>query len=400
LKGILSEEELNEIGFPDTFRFVDRLLSFGNIVKVLKSSTGNISGFTRLESETYRNKRFTTYFAKKALIAVFTDCTERSPTFHLFPLDTIQEKQRKCWFQVWTEGKDRRQAWQNFLGRDFHGLEEAFYKPHFEDQIDDEYLKESALKSLSQAGNNQEKLYDLSFSANNIHNRGPQEGDLGVLVCLDEEIDELARKDTPFFRYISLFKEKKANMALILIGDKDQREFREVIELLPLDKKEDVVIPVAMGKSADPLKVNRQTLLKILLNAHSTAVMARMGRVVGNTMTNVNPSNLKLIGRATYLVMNHVNDAVSQDEWARKWGKADPLTYEQANAVLFEAMDYVKEKGGQTSEVELSILRILEALRNNVFLEWEEVLKISGTIGLEGYLEKYNPAMRYHKMDK
>jgi N-acetylmuramic acid 6-phosphate (MurNAc-6-P) etherase len=386
LKGFLSDEELEEAGFPKNFRLEDRLRSFGNILKVLKSSIGNISSFTQLESETYRNKRFATYFAKKAMITVFIDCAERSPTFHLYPLDTIQEKQRKCWFQVWTHGKNRRQAWHNFMGRDFRGLEKAFYLPHFMDKIDDDYLKEAALRSLSQAGNNQEQFYDLSYSANNIQYRGPQEGDMGVLVCMDEEIDELASSDSDLSRFISLFKEKRANLALILIGDKDPQEFEE-----------DVVIPIVLEKSYDPLNVIRHTLLKILLNAHSTAVMARMGRVVGNTMTNVNPSNLKLIGRATYLIMSHVNDAVSQDEWAQKYGRTDAITYEQANAVLYDAMDFVSKRAGQTSEVELAIIRILEVLRNDVSLGWEEVLSISETVGFEEYLEKHNPALRYHK---
>jgi N-acetylmuramic acid 6-phosphate etherase len=186
-------------------------------------------------------------------------------------------------------------------------------------------------------------------------------------------------------------------MALILIGDKDPQEFREIIDLLPIEKKGDVVIPVAIGNSEDPLKLNRQTLLKILLNAHSTAVMARMGRVLGNTMSNVNPSNLKLIGRATFLIMSHVNDAISQDEWKKKWGEADLFTYEQANAVLYDAMDFVAGRADQTSEVELSILRILETLRTQKPIDWDEALSISETTGLEEYLEKYNPALRHHK---
>lgn len=388
LRKLLSDEELEEAGFPNNFHLDDRLRSFANILEVLKSSIGNISGFTRLESETYQNNRFTTYFAKRALATVFIDCAERSPTFHLYSLDTIQEKQRKCWFQVWTHGKDQRQAWQNFLGRDFRGLEEAFYKPHFMDQIDDDYLKKAVLRSLSQAGNNQKKCYDLSFSANNIHYRGPQEGDMGILVCMDEEIDELASSDSDLSRFVSLFKEKRASLALILIGDKDPQEFEE-----------DVVIPIVLKKSGDPLGVIRQTLLKILLNAHSTAVMAKMGRVVGNTMINVNPSNLKLIGRATYLIMSHVNDAVSQDEWAQKYGRTNAITYDQANAVLYDTMDFVLKQVGQTSEVELSIIRILEALRNDVFLGWEEALSISKTVGLEEYLKKHNPALRHDKKE-
>ncbi len=397
LKGFLSEKEMHAVGFPEHFKPQDRLRSFGNILDALKKSVGDISGFTQSESETYRNKKYATYFAKEALITVFTDCTERSPTFHLFPLDTIQEKKRKCWFQVWTEGKDRKEAWQNFLGRDFRGLEEVFYLPHFQSQIDDDYLKDKAIKSLVQARKGQQECYDLSLSADNIRHRGPQEGDLGVLVCLDDEIDELSRKDSRFFRFVSLFKEKKANIALILIGNKDQNEFREIVDQLGLEKSGDVVIPVAMEKSGDPIKLYRQSLLKILLNTHSTAVMARMGRVVGNTMTNVDPSNLKLIGRATYLVMNHVNDTISQDEWSQKWGVTDPIAYDQANAVLYDAMDFVARQGGQTSEVELSIIRILEALRKGVFIDWDEALAISEKTGLEEYLEKHNPGLRHKK---
>jgi N-acetylmuramic acid 6-phosphate (MurNAc-6-P) etherase len=146
--------------------------------------------------------------------------------------------------------------------------------------------------------------------------------------------------------------------------------------------------------------LNRQTLLKILLNAHSTGVMARMGRVVGNTMTNVDPSNLKLIGRATFLILSHVNDTINRDEWVQKWGETDPITYDQANAVLSEAMDYAAERDGQISEVELAILRILEALRRDTFIGWDEALSLSETIGLEQYLKEHNPALRYQKEER
>ena len=50
----------------------------------------------------------------------------------------------------------------------------------------------------------------------------------------------------------------------------------------------------------------------MLMNAHSTAVMTMMGRVVGNTMTNVRAGNLKLIGRATYLTKMHVDDVIKR----------------------------------------------------------------------------------------
>jgi hypothetical protein len=309
-------------------------------------------------------------------------------------LDTILEKEKKCWLQVWTEGKDYKQAWQNFLGRGFRGLDEKFYKPHFSSQIDDVYLKEAALRSLSNAGNDQDKLYDFSFSEENIETRGPRERDLGALVCVDEEIDELSDAESSLFRFIAHFKENNANLALVLVSDKEPQMIQEIIGRLREIQNTDVVINITLDRTDDPLKLNRQTILKMFLNTHSTGVMARMGRVVGNTMTNVNPSNLKLIGRATFLIMSHVNDVVSRDEWIGMNGKTESLTYAEANAVLFEAIDFVSEQGGETSEVELSIIRILESLRKKSPISWEEALFVAETIGLERYLEKHNPALR------
>ncbi len=63
---------------------------------------------------------------------------------------------------------------------------------------------------------------------------------------------------------------------------------------------------------SDPLLVRQHIGLKMLLNAHSTCVMAKLGRLTGNTMTNVSPANLKLVGRATYLILMHVNEHLSK----------------------------------------------------------------------------------------
>lgn len=218
LKDFLPDEETLLLGFSPKTSIRERLLSFDEIRKHLMSSLKDLEKFALLEFKTYRNRKKATYFAKKALITVFIDCAERSPTFHLHPLDTADEKERKCWLQVWTEAKDYKHAWQTLLGRNFSGLDEPFYKHHFSSQIEDRYLKEAALKSLFQAGSDQEKLHDFSFSRENIERRGPQEGDLGVLVCMDEEIDELANIDSSSSQFISLLKENKANLALVLVS--------------------------------------------------------------------------------------------------------------------------------------------------------------------------------------
>ncbi len=67
--------------------------------------------------------------------------------------------------------------------------------------------------------------------------------------------------------------------------------------------------------------------VKLLLNALSTCTMVRLGRVMGNTMIWVVPSNLKLIDRATRYIM-----------------KLTGLTYEAANELLFEVIEYVEPR--------------------------------------------------------
>jgi N-acetylmuramic acid 6-phosphate etherase len=394
LRKRMTSVELSEAGFDKEPRLEDRLRSFDSIRKVLAKGLNQLGLLTRLESQTYLNKRFSSYFSRKALITVFIDCAERSPTFHLFPLDTVFEERRKCWLQVWTGGADYREAWQNLLGRRFRGLKEDFYEPHFLARIEDGYLKNAALKSLKLAGNGQETLYDFSFAGENIKKRGPREGDLGVVVAVDEEIDELADPDSSWSKFVDLFKSNDANLALILVGDREPEDVTDIFSRLPLDRDKDIVLQFRMDRKGDPLDLNRQTLLKMLLNAHSTAVMARLGRVVGNTMTEVSPSNLKLIGRATYLIMSHVNDVISQERWVRKYGRVGFVSYEEANSVLFEAMEFAGRTEGQTSEVALSIIRILEAMRTQGYVSWKDALLLAEKPGLEGYLETHNPSLR------
>ena len=65
------------------------------------------------------------------------------------------------------------------------------YRPAFETQVADPYSREAALRSLKSAGNDQEFLYDFSFSKSNVERRGPAPGDLGVLVLMDQEVRAL-----------------------------------------------------------------------------------------------------------------------------------------------------------------------------------------------------------------
>jgi N-acetylmuramic acid 6-phosphate (MurNAc-6-P) etherase len=385
LRRFLSPKELAQVGFADDVSFERSLEEFKGVLEEVRRHIPSIAALTALEADTYGSGRFSTYLAGRALITVFIDSTERSPTFRLFPLDTAGEPGRKCWIQVWTPAGSLEEAWRSFLGRPFRGLDPDFYRRPFEEEIDDPYLKAAALESLKKAGDDQQFLYDFSFSDDNIRKRGPQKDDLGVLILVGPEAEELEKADSPFRKFVELCRERGARLGLIVAG----RSSGPSASPLPPGMASPAIF-LDLPADNDPFGVRREVGLKMLLNAHSTAVMTRLGRVIGNTMTNVSPSNLKLIGRATFLIQTHVNDVLSRPGWVRLYGRREPIAYGEANAVLFDAIAFMKDKkeaAGQTAEVALSIIRILEALRQGRAQTNDEALGIVRDVGLNRYLE-------------
>ena len=76
-------------------------------------------------------------------------------------------------------------------------------------------------------------------------------------------------------------------------------------------------------------------------------------------------------------------------EWVKARGAREPVTYGEANAVLYDAIAYLKDKAaeaGQTAEVAFSIIRILESLKQKRGLSREETLDLVKTVGLSAYL--------------
>ncbi len=176
LSRFLTPREMARLGFGQTFDTGARLREFGAVLEAARAALPGVARLTEVEAKTYEEGHFSTYFAVKGLITVFIDSTERSPTFRLFPLDTVKEPQRKCWIQVWTAAGTPGDAWRAFLGRPFRGLEAGFYRGAFETGIEDPYLRRAALESLKKAGDDQQDLYDFSISAANVDGRGPEAG--------------------------------------------------------------------------------------------------------------------------------------------------------------------------------------------------------------------------------
>ena len=387
LRTMLSKREMARLGFAEETTLENRLGSFALLLPEIKRQAAEIARLTDLETKAYSAGCFSTYFAKEGLITVFIDSTERSPTFRLVPLDTVREPRRKSWIQVWTEAEAPAPAWKALLGRAFRGLDPLFYRKPFEAEIDDIYLKDKALQSLARAGDDQAVLYDFSFGGTNIQTRAPKKGDIVILALVGAEAAERRDRKSSFFRFAELATEGGAALGVVSVFDRTE-EKKAADGVFPTPR---VDIGLSVSRENDPMRIRQQVALKMVLNAHSTAVMAKLGKVVGNTMTNVSPSNLKLVGRATYLIQLHVNDVLGKPEWIRTFGARPPVSYEEANAVLFDSIAFMNDRpqgAAQSAEVALSIVRILESLRQKTGVPAEEALAIIQKKGLPDYLDK------------
>ncbi|KAF1712123.1 hypothetical protein CSC70_00905 [Pseudoxanthomonas kalamensis DSM 18571] len=384
LTPLLTSAEMQDLGFDAKADIASRLRDFAAIQKTVAASAPQVSAWTNREAAAYAAGHHATYLAQRALMPVFVDVTERAPTFRLAALDPVDAEQRRSWIQVWAPTEDPAQAWQALLQRPFHGLDPALYKAPFDTQIDDAYLHEAAQRSLAFAGAEQQHRYDLAWSPHNREHNGPQAGDLGALILLgDESAQALSQA------WLHDFANAGAGTFVVAVDDAPLsaealaalREQAPDLQLLQL------VVP-----QRDPFGLSQMIALKMMLNGHSTGIMAKLGRVVGNTMTAVQPGNLKLIGRATYLIQLHVNAVLGSDAWRKAHGQTEPLSYAEANAVLFDVIEHRQHDPAlsQSPEVELAIVRVLESLREQKAVSWDAAAELLQRRRLDDYLGDFD----------
>lgn len=384
LEPLLDADELHALGFTQAPDLAARLRHFATLQWIVASTAPSLAAWTDLEAGAYAEGRRATYLAQRALMPVFVDVTERAPTFRLAPLDRIDAAERRSWIQVWTPTRDPADAWRALLHRPFHGLDPALYEAPFSNEIDDPYLRRSALRSLALAGAEQQHLYDLAYSEDNMRRAGPATGDVGTLILLGEESPDALGLD-----WLRAFDAADAATVVVRVSRSSLPEATS--QALEAASPGTRVLQLTLPEQ-DPLELNQVIALKMLLNAHSTGIMAKLGRVVGNTMTAVQPGNLKLIGRATYLIQSHVNAVLGSDAWTGEHGEHAPLSYADANAVLFDVIEQRRAQPALAAspEVELCIVRILESLRLGRAIGWEDALALLGERKLDDYLAAYD----------
>jgi N-acetylmuramic acid 6-phosphate etherase len=277
----------------------DFVVEFAGLLDQLGSedAVNGIAGYIDFEVGIYRMEGKITYFANRFLLDIFTDTTERSPTFMLPPFRKNDDLSSPLsWAFVKNPLYSTRDTWFRCLGG---------RSPRCLDWTSEDYRKMGAADNIV---NNPPAIDSVEIMKLVVGNeptpcRSGTPVNAAVLVEFNEENTAL---DEAFAQAAKLFKKKTA----LIIGGKKKIAGSHVIPL---------------QTAGTPLRLIDHLAMKLVLNTISTGTMVCLGRVTGNWMSWVDLSNKKLIDRGTRLLVEICG-----------------LEYEDACIKLFEAMEEIK----------------------------------------------------------
>ena len=279
----------------------------------------HLAALVELEETVYRTGHRNNYFADRFSIDVLTDTTERSPTYCTPPFRKFDDpKATESWAFLFTPETETPRAWERLLKRHPRCVEWS------DDEIralvgDEKFARTTeTIRKISCA-----ELMRFRIGSDGIQYRIPKADDSLVLVLSGREGKHLSKHEGFVERQLKSARVAGIKTAVLWFG-KIPVENRDVIARA---NPGGLSISVPLPMDTFLLRAPTRVCVKLVFNALSTCTMVRLGRVMGNYMVWVVPSNLKLIDRATRYIE-----------------KLTGLDYVHANHLLFEIIEYVEPR--------------------------------------------------------
>ena len=266
-------------------------------------SVAAMAGMIEYEVQLYGQKGLVTYLADECLLDIFTDTTERSPTFMLPRFRQADDQvSPPSWAFVKNPRLPTTEAWRRVLRREARCLE-------WDAAL---YVKLDAPASLRenppQLGATDMRRFQIGNETDSSRYQTPHNA--AILVALGEEVERLAKAGDPLRAAFEAAAQPFGRRAVLAMGPARVADLNVTCWHVPL------------RLAASPLHLWDRLAAKLVLNTVSTATMARMGRLVSNWMAYVEPTNKKLIDRGTRLIAELAG-----------------VDYETACHALFETID-------------------------------------------------------------
>lgn len=323
------------------------LAKFSELHATLKSPAvlGQLAKLTEMEESIYRGGRKNNYFADQVGIDMLTDTTERSPTYCTPPFRKFDDTTAtESWAFLYVPYANSDHAWERVCKRkprcvEWSATEVRGLVP------EDKYARTvEIIDKISYR-----ELMRFRIGRDGIGDRPLGEGDSAVALVVESEKDAILSPTGFQWGQLEAARRNGARTGLIFLGS--AAACREVGAFAAKWNPECVTVSVPVPESDLLLNGVMRVGLKMLLNTLSTCTMVRLGRVMGNYMIWVVPSNLKLIDRSTRYIQRLTN-----------------LDYEEANRLLFEVIEYVeprmKSDQAYPPVVGVSVMRVRHGLTN------------------------------------
>lgn len=280
-----------------------------------------LAKLTAMEESVYRAGRKNNYFADRVGIDMLTDTTERSPTYCTPPFRKFDDTTAtESWAFLYVPYQNSDEAWERVCKRQPRCVE---WKPEDVRGLvpDDKYARTvEIIGKISYP-----ELMRFRIGLDGLQNRPLGPGDSAVGLVIEAEKDSLL--DPRGFHRVQLENAVKAGAKTGLIYVGSEVGCREMREFVAQWNPTCAAVFVPVPETGLLLNGVMRVGLKMLLNTLSTCTMVRLGRVMGNYMIWVVPSNLKLIDRATRYIQ-----------------KLTGLDYVAGNKLLFEVFEYVEPR--------------------------------------------------------
>jgi N-acetylmuramic acid 6-phosphate etherase len=304
-----------------------------------------LSDAVSLEEAVYRSGHKNTYFADRFGIDVLTDTTERSPTYCTPPFRKFDDTTAtESWAFLFVPCEDTPKAWERIIKRPPKCVEWTEQEVRALVPEDKVARTCETARKISTA-----ELMRFKVGLDGLKHRPLRKGDSAVGIVSEAEKASLLSPDGFHRRQLEAAQQAGAQIGVIYVGR--EGSFKEVRDFLAKWHPQCGAVLAPVPSTDFLLDGITRAGLKMLLNALSTCTMVRLGRVMGNYMVWVVPSNLKLIDRSTRYIQNLTG-----------------LDYRAANRLLFEVIEYVeprmKADQAYPPVVGLSVLRARHQLGN------------------------------------
>ncbi|MDO5567304.1 MAG: hypothetical protein Q4G59_11655, partial [Planctomycetia bacterium] len=291
------------------------------------SNLDALARYIDFESDLYRQHGRVTYFADEYLIDIFTDTTERAPTFKTPPFRSALDTQAPApWAFVKDPLRKTKNAWLNVLE----------HHPRCLTWTPDDYRQMNASQQIiaNPPQVSEELLYTFMIGCEADASRTEVSPNAAVAVLVGSEDAHLNPKADA---WKEAFDQQTTSY--------DTRKSL-VVSSNTIDDPNVFAIKVALPRS--PLNLFAHLGIKLVLNNLSTAIMGKIGRLSSNWMAHVEASNKKLIDRSARLIS--------------ELGQVD---YRTACIALYETMDemvsWSEEKRKTISPAAYAVEKIMAA---------------------------------------